>query len=242
MIKVEVLFPEACNLYGDLFNVRYLKMCLGDRMEEIDTALTEVPAFVNEKVDMIYMGTMPESVQLLAVEALKPYTAKLKALIEDGTVMLLTGNAMEIFGESITLEDGTHEALGITNLASRVDMMHRFNTLFAGEMETEEGRIRVNAYKSTFSFSYGDNSQQYFLRSIKGCGINKESELEGFRLHNCIGTALIGPILVINPDLTKYLLKKLGIEEPVLALEEEVVKAFENRKKEFDKEGTVYLQ
>ena len=242
MIKVEVLFPEAANLYGDLFNIRYLKQCLGDGMEEIDTALTEVPAFTKEKVDMIYMGTMPESVQLLAIEALKPYKEKLQELIEAGTVILLTGNAMEVFGQSITLEDGIHEALGITNLSSKVDMMHRFNTLFAGEMETEEGKIRVNAYKSIFAFSYGDNSQNYFLKSIKGCGINKESDLEGFRIHNCFGTALIGPILVINPDLTVYLMKLMGIAEPKLALEEEVRKAYENRKKEFDKETTVHLQ
>ena len=242
MVKVEVLFPEAANLYGDLFNIRFLKACLGSEMEEIDTALTDEPAFAKGKDDMIYMGMMPESVQLLAIEALKPYTERIRELIENGTVILLTGNAMEIFGESITLEDGTHEALGITKLSSKVDMMHRFNTLFAGEMETEEGTIRVNAYKSTFSFSYGDNSENYFLKSIKGAGINKESGLEGFKINNCIGTALIGPILVLNPDLTKYLLKKLGISEPKLALEDEIVKAYEYRKKEFDKETTAYLQ
>ena len=25
MIKIEVLYPEVCNLYGDLFNIKFLE-------------------------------------------------------------------------------------------------------------------------------------------------------------------------------------------------------------------------
>ncbi len=41
-MKVEVLYPEVCNLYGDLMNIEYLKRSAGD-IEIIDTSLKSVP-------------------------------------------------------------------------------------------------------------------------------------------------------------------------------------------------------
>ena len=29
-VKIEILFPEFCNLFGDMYNMKYLKMCLPD--------------------------------------------------------------------------------------------------------------------------------------------------------------------------------------------------------------------
>ena len=58
-MKIEVLFPEICNLYGDLFNVNYLKDCLPEA-EIVNTSLSDEPLFVTEKPDLIYMGTTTE--------------------------------------------------------------------------------------------------------------------------------------------------------------------------------------
>ena len=51
-IKIEILFPEFCNLFGDMYNMKYLKMCLPDA-EFTETALDETPKFVNEDVNLI---------------------------------------------------------------------------------------------------------------------------------------------------------------------------------------------
>ena len=72
MIKIEVLFPEVCNLYGETFNIKYLEKCIDD-VETIKTALTDTPRFVSEDVNMIYMAPMPESIQELAIKKLEPY-------------------------------------------------------------------------------------------------------------------------------------------------------------------------
>ena len=63
MIKIEALYTEACNLYGDRFNVTYLEKSLQGQAEFIYTSLNETPRFVTEDVDMIYMGAMPEKEQ-----------------------------------------------------------------------------------------------------------------------------------------------------------------------------------
>ena len=49
-----------------------------------------------------------------------------------------------------------------------------------------------------------------------------------------MGTYVLGPILVFNPDFTKYLLRLLGVKEPKLAFEKEAVEAYNIRLKEFE--------
>ncbi|MCF0135782.1 MAG: hypothetical protein HUJ69_05105 [Lachnospiraceae bacterium] len=241
MIRIEILFPEVANLFGEPFNVKYLKQSLGEECEVIETALTETPAFPNGSVDLVYMGAMNESSQLLAINALKPYVEVMKTQIEAGKVFLFTGNAMEVLGTSITFDDKVeHPALGITPLRSRTDMMHRYNTLFDGNVKTEEGDIRIQGFKTTFSFSYGENEDHYFASSIRGCGINKQSTLEGYRIHNCIATYLVGPLLVLNPDLALYILKLAGVQAPVLAFEDRARECARIRAEVFAKEGTKY--
>jgi len=61
-MKIEVLFPEIANLYGDYYNVRYLKECLKE-CEIIETALTDEPYFNKNKVQMIYLGPTTEIIK-----------------------------------------------------------------------------------------------------------------------------------------------------------------------------------
>ena len=61
-MKIEILFPEFCNIYGDYGNVIYLKACLPDA-EFIETSLNDEPKFITEDIDLVYMGSMTEKVQ-----------------------------------------------------------------------------------------------------------------------------------------------------------------------------------
>jgi len=66
----------------------------------------------------------------------------------------------------------------------------------------------------------------------KGIGINKESKLEGIRVNNLIGTYLLGPVLVLNPLLTKKILEMLGLKEPKLKYEADLIDAYQKRLEE----------
>ena len=68
-MRIEVLFPERCNLYGDLSNVEYLKRCL-PQAEFVETSLQEEPRFAKEPVDLVYLGPMTERTQELVLERL----------------------------------------------------------------------------------------------------------------------------------------------------------------------------
>lgn len=230
-LKIEILFPEFCNLYGDISNMKYLKKCLPNA-EYIETSFDKEPTFAKEKVNFIYLGPMTEKMQEKVIEKLKPYKARIEGLINENVIFLITGNAIEIFGKYIENEDKTKiEGLGIFDIYAKRDMLHRHNSIFIGNWEN----IELVGFKSQFTFAYGNNEENYFAKVEKGIGINKESDLEGICKNNFIATYLIGPILILNPYFTKLLIEKMGIQGVKLAFEEDLIAAYEQRLEELKK-------
>ncbi len=230
-LKIEILFPEFCNLYGDISNMKYLKKCLPDA-NFIETAFDEEPCFAKEKVNFIYLGPMTENMQEKVITKLKPYKERIEELIEKNVIFLITGNAIEIFGKYIENEDGSKiEALGIFDIYAKRDMLHRHNSIFIGKWED----IDIVGFKSQFTFAYGNNEENYFAKVEKGIGLNKESKLEGIMKNNFIGTYLIGPILILNPLFTEKLLEKMKINKKSLVFEEDLKAAYSQRLEEFEK-------
>lgn len=228
-MKIEVLFPEFGNLFGDISNISYLRKCLPDA-QILETSINSTPAFVEEDVNLIYMGPMSERAQEIVIQKLLPYKAKIEELIENNVAFLFIGNSVEILGKYIENEDGSKiEGLGIFDIYAKRDMMNRKNSNVIGKFED----IEVVGFQSQFTDIYGDNKDNHFLELEVGMGIGENSKLEGIRKNNFIGTYVIGPILILNPLFMQKLQKMMGIEEPKLALEKEVMTAYEARLKEF---------
>ena len=99
-MKIEVLFPEFANLFGDCWNHRYLKECLPEA-EFIYTSYRDEPRFVSDNVQLVYMGAMTESQQELVIEKLLPYRDRIQNMIDSGVVFLMTANAGEILCDYI---------------------------------------------------------------------------------------------------------------------------------------------
>ena len=97
---IEILFSEVCNLYGDGQNVTYLQATLPEA-EFVFTSLLDEPYFAANTPDMIYIGSMTEATQRRVLEKLMPLKERIRALVESGVVFLATGNAAELFADSI---------------------------------------------------------------------------------------------------------------------------------------------
>lgn len=228
MAKVEVLYDEVCNFFGDTFNIKYLSMF--EDVEIIHTSLNEVPRFTKEKIDMIYMSPMTEKTQEIVIKKLSPYKKVLKKLIDNNVLIFLEGNAFEVFGQYIENEDKTRiKGLGLTPLYAKRDMMHRYNSLFLGEFEDKP----IVGFKSSFSMSYGDNKNCYLFKAKRGIGINKETKLEGIHINNLFGTYVLGPLFIENPLFTKYILDILKVKYKKLIFEEDLMECYNARLKEF---------
>ncbi len=228
-MTIEVLFQEVCGLYGDAQNATYLEKTLPDATF-IYTRLTEEPYFVQNRPDMILMGSMSENTQRRVIEKLMPLKKRIEALINDGVVFLATGNAGEVFCKQIdyVTEKITTEGLGIFDLTVKTNLFDRYNGKVLGEFE----ELTIVGFRSQFSMLYGDDSDNYFVKCIRGDGINRESKLEGMRKNNLICTQILGPILPINPLFCEYLLALCGVKAEA-AFKEAAMSAYLQRVKEF---------
>lgn len=260
-MKIEILYPDLCDLYGEPANMKYILSAIKNA-EVYETGIFEKPKFVSEDVNFIYLGSMTENSQKMVCEKLMPLRERLRELIDSGAVILGTGNALEIFCDKIVCEDGSETScLGFFHGTARPEMMKRHNSLFLGEFNLhedaasvigEEGmakevdsgnneaqKIEIVGFKSQFGHilpsDEGDTWTPLFKR-IRGVGIDgkkQDSHMgEGVRINNFMATYLLGPLLILNPPFTKYILNLLG-EEGKLPYEDVAMEVYETRLREF---------
>lgn len=223
---IEILYPRLCCLYGDKGNTMFLKQCFPEA-EFIFTELNDKPYFLENKVDLCCMYSMSEQNQERALSRLLPYK---DSFTKSETLFLFLGNSMELLGNYIEAEDGTRiDGLGLFDIHSVRHAPKRFNTLIQAQFKD----ITLLGYTSRFSDTFGITEDIAFCKTEIGCGSDPQSKLEGIFVNNILATYLLGPLLPANPDFTKWLMQKLGCEQPVLPYEDALYIAYETKRKEF---------
>lgn len=227
-MKIEILFPELCNLYGDSGNVLYLEKNFGTK-NIVKTSFLDTPYFVNNEVDFIYLGPMSEKNSKNILNKLKPYKSRINDLINQNVVFLFTGNACELLGKRITFNDEeTLEGLNIFNIDTYFNRDNRYNSLFLGNFPNEK-HIIVGYKSQNDKMNVKDDPLFTVIKE------KVKTENEGIRKNNFFGTNLLGPILILNPYFTKYLFSLIGYNKK-LYLEDELIAAYEKRLEEYQKE------
>ena len=236
-MKIEVLYSECANLYGDLMNVTYLQQSCPD-IQVVNTALKEPPRFLTEEIALVYLGSTTEKGQALISAALMPYRTALIQKIEAGQPFLVTGNALEIFGRDITADDGRQvTGLDLFGTQARQKMLARYNSLYLGKFEEAD----IVGFKSQFGHSYGASGLPPLFETVRGDGLCPGESGEGVRWNHFMATYLIGPLVILNPPFAKYLLRLMGVEQPQLAFEDAAYDAYLQRVAEFQKPETGFL-
>ena len=226
-MTVEILYPEVCNLYGDLMSCEYLRQ---SGAQIVETSLKEKPKFIDGGISLVYMAPMTERSQEIVIKALTPYKDDILSAIDRGQVFFVTGNALEIFGGSIENEDGSViKCLGIYGTVAKRKMYDRYNAIYLGKM----GDMDIVGYKSQFTHSYGCGELEPIFKTVRGHGRNPSFSGEGIKINNFYGTYLIGPMLVCNPPFMKYLMEKCGVENPKIAFEKKAMEVYRKRVAEF---------
>ncbi len=233
-MKIEILYPELCCLYGDKGNTLFLQQCLPDA-EFIYTQLNDKPEFLVNDVDLCCMYSMSEASQERILDRLMQWKDEIAEKFKNNkTLFLLLGNAMELFGQYIQHEDGTKvTTLGIYDTYTVRHAPSRFNTLIQAKFED----MTLLGYTSRFSDTYGITEELSMCQVEIGTGSSPDSKLEGIRQNRVIATYLLGPLLVANPDFTKWLLTQLGIDNPNLPYSDALYQSYECKRKEFQQPG-----
>ena len=228
-MTIEILFPEICNLYGDSGNVLFIEKNFPDA-QIIKTKLNEEPYFNKNKVDFIYMGPMTEKNCIKVCQKLLPYKKKIKKLIEENTVFLFIGNAMDILGEKIKLHNKQEiEGLKILKITSENNLDTRYNSLFLGSFALEKHIIV--GYKSQSKQMKSEEKPLFTVIKEKD-----NTHQEGVWNHNFFGANLLGPILILNPYFTKYIFSLLNFKKKLYS-EKELIAPYEKRLKEYQNEN-----
>lgn len=227
-MKVEVLFPDLINLYGELGNAKLLKMIFKE--DCFYTNYSDEPKFIKEDVDLIYIGPCSEARQLLVLKKFLNYKDRLKELIEKGCIFICVGNGGDYFGQYILDDDKNKiECLKFFSYHTEIDTTKRHNCFFLGK---DIDGLEYVGFKSQFGLVYDVKDENLWLKTLRGSGNNKDQKDEGFRYKNFFLTNLIGPFLVMNPYFLKKVLqlKKYSFE---LDIFDDMIKAYSQRVEEF---------
>lgn len=236
-MKIEILFPEICNLCGDLMNVRYLQQSCPE-IEVVETDLKSRPRFLDEEIALVYLGSATERGLELIVQALTPVKAELQAKLAAGQLMLVTGNALDALSLSADSDEGWHlDGLGLLPTRARYRMMQRHNSFYLGKF----GEMDIVGFKSLFGHTYEAPETDALFTTVRGIGRNENTALEGWRVGNLLATYVTGPLLVLNPPFAQYILQLMGVEHPTIAFEEAAMDAYRIRVAEFSEESRPWL-
>lgn len=235
-MKIEVLYPEVCNLCGELTNAAYLKSCC-DAIEVIETDLGTRPRFLDEEIAMVYLGSATERGLQLIIEALRPYLPEIRAKLDAGQFILATGNAPDALCDRIESDSAPAvEGLHLLSGTVRYRMMARHNSFYLGKWDGMD----IVGFKSLFGFTYDSDAAPWF-DTVKGVGRDGTANTpDGFRVGELYATHLIGPLLVLNPPLCQWVLRKIGAPD-TLAYSEAIRAAYEKRVAEFAEPNRNYM-
>ena len=201
-INVLHLYYDLLNLYGETGNIIVLSKHLTDQGVKLSLEKKTVGDDISfSDYDFVYIGSGTEKNQIVALNDLIRYKDELKTALDNGLVMLATGNSFEIFGEFIQDTDqSVIEALKIFNFYSKREKERTTSDIiYTADFLDNKIIGFVNKMSNTF------NIDNYLFKVEFGVGGGKEKDFEGIRENNFFGTYVIGPVLVRNPHFMKYL-------------------------------------
>lgn len=229
---IEVLYNEFGNMYGEIYNPMFLEKSCKD-IKIIYTKLNEEPYFVKHDVDMIYISNLRDNKIYDILNTLMKYKDKLKEMIENDVVFLLTGNSLELFGKYIKENDSETTALGIFDYY----VEKNFNIKYASWVRGKYKDIEIIGHRNQFSKCF--NIKNKFIDVLDGTGSDIDSKIEGINYKNFYATYLLGPFLIMNPLFAKYILGLLGIKE--MKYEKCAMEAYNKRMNYFHKKDARYV-
>ena len=197
-IKILHLYYDLMNLYGEYGNTKILEKHIKDQGFEVVIDKKTIGDIKNfEDYDFIYIGSGTEKNQKAMLEDILKEKIKFITAIENGKVMLLTGNSFEILGKKIDDE----KALDLLS----------FRTEHIDKRITTDAICISNYFKEKIvgfintSSIVKDNENPLFKYEYN----TENLETDGIIYKNVLGTHLIGPLLIRNPEILEYVIKKI---------------------------------
>ncbi len=217
-IKILHLLPKLLSLYGEYGNMAVL----ASELRKAGFAVTVDSWETGElslNYDLIYIGSGTEENLLEGAKRLAPHADAIKSSVK-ATTWLATGNAMTLFGASISQGSATIPALGVFDYTTAIHSGKRY----LGDALTAEKMV---GFINTSSVYEGITSPLFRLLLNPSLGNDKKSAGDGIHSDHFYGTQLIGPVLVKNPHFMERIAAEITGETLTLAPDSNIRKAYD---------------
>lgn len=230
-LKINHLYSENLNLYGDLGNILTLKYRLEKRNIHFEIVNSELNDERIEPADIYFIGGGQDNDQMLVFKHLLKNKDFIKDEFYKGKVFLLICGGYQLFGKYFLDAQGrVIEGLNLIPIETRA-LDSNVKNRCIGNIVVELDESFIKHWKIDTSFSKyivgfeNHGGQTYFLNNfdisinpigkvIIGYGNNFFQKQEGCWANNLIGTYLHGPFLPKNPHIADSIIKKaLGTDQ-----------------------------
>lgn len=189
------LYYDLMNLYGEIGNIKALKYSLENAGVKVVIDKLSINDNIDfSKYDILYIGSGTENNELVVLNDIKKYKNELKKYIEDNKFVIATGNSIELFGKTI-YNKKEYKALNIFDYSSKL-----IDKRIVGDIIIPMKNVNKDIIGFQNRGSIIENNNYPLFDNDYTLGINYK---------NFYGTYILGPILVRNPELNKYLVNKL---------------------------------
>lgn len=196
-MKILHLYHDIMNLYGEYANVAALERLLEQNNMPCEVQQLSVGDDLHfMDFDFIYVGSGTESNQKYILEHLRSYKEELKAYIEAGKFLLMTGNSFEVTGKVLKDAKGKlYEGLDFFDFS--VTQQERVRNTADAIFIMEGQEKPLVGFVNKCSTIQGIRNPLFQVKM--GLGNENKGVEEGIRYKNFYGTHLTGPMLIKNP-------------------------------------------
>jgi len=197
------LYPREMNIYGDTGNVVVLKRRLEWRHRPVRVVPVSVGDPLPHDVDILLGGGGQDAAQGEIGADFAARGAELRAMADDGVVMLTICGTYQMLGHEFITQDGDHiKGVGVLDVITR------------GQHERLIGNNYVDTPEAGRLVGYENHSGLTELgpgvvplgRTQAGRGNNGSDRTEGAVQGNIIGTYMHGSLLPKNPHLADHII------------------------------------
>lgn len=214
------LYPREMNIYGDTGNVLVLRR----RLEWRGLASQVVPVQVGDPLptdaDLILGGGGQDAAQGEIGRDFVRRGAQLRAMADDGVVMLTICGSYQMLGHQFLTKDGqVIDGVGVLDVTTRGS-----DTRLIGNnhVQTEWGRLV--GFENHSGMTELGAGVQPLGQTLTGRGNNGADRTEGAVRDNVFGSYLHGPVLAKSPGFADELLRRAlvrrGSADPLQPLDD----------------------
>ena len=214
MINVLHLYYDLLNLYGENANTRCIEHMLKLNNVKVNIDYKSVNDKIDfDKYDLVYISQGSEDNLLLALKDAQRFKKELNNYIESNKYLILTGNAIDMLGKYIKIDNEKIDALGIfdfhTEFISKSTFENASTDRIVGQIYGTSKLISepIIGFQNRCDLNFNIKSPLFKLEEKYSNDLKTKNE--GFTYKNVYATHIIGPLLIRNPYLTDYILSNL---------------------------------